>query len=148
MNKPVILSAVLLLAACTAAKPTVKVEDAWCRAAPTGAMAGGCFVTLTAGSDDRLVAVRTTAADHAEIHTMSMDGGVMRMRELPDGLALPKGRAVRLEPGHEHIMVISPKAPLAAGTTVPLTLVFKKAPPQSLVVPVKAAPMPGMAGMK
>jgi copper(I)-binding protein len=149
MNRLVLLSSVVILAACGgAAKPAVKVADAWCRAAPVGAMAGACFMTLTAGADDRLVAVKTTAADHAEIHTMTMEGGVMRMRELPDGLPLPRGQAVRLAPGGEHIMIISPKASMAAGTSIPLTLVFAKAHAQSLTAPVKAAPMPGMAGMK
>ena len=149
MNRLMLLSSLLALAACGGApKPTVKIEDAWCRAAPTGALAGACFVTLTANGDDRLVRVETTAADHAEIHTMTMDGGIMRMRELRDGLALPKGKAVMLKPGGEHIMIIAPKAPMAAGGSIPLTLVFDKAPAQSLTAPVKAAPMPGMAGMK
>ncbi|MDD3838625.1 MAG: copper chaperone PCu(A)C, partial [Phenylobacterium sp.] len=67
-----------------AASPTVKAVDAWCRAAPVGAPAGGCYVTLTASAEDRLVALETPAADHGEIHTMSMTDGIMRMRRLAD----------------------------------------------------------------
>lgn len=142
------VAAALSLSGCApAAKPTVTAADAWCRAAPAGAMAGACFVNLTASGDDRLVSVATEAADHVEIHTMSMDGGIMRMRELPDGLALPKGQAVKLSPGHEHLMIIAPKAPMAAGGSLALTLKFAHAPAVSLTAPIKAAPMPMAGGM-
>ena len=130
-----------------AASPAVKVTDAWCRAAPKGALAGGCYLTLTAGADDRLVAVETPAAGRAEIHTMSMDGGVMRMRKLADGVALPAGKPVALKPGAEHLMLIGPKIALTPGAKVALTLRFRSAPPVTVSVPVKAAPMPSMGGM-
>jgi len=131
----------------TAASPAVKVTDAWCRAAPKGALAGGCYLALTAGADDRLVAVETTAAARAEIHTMSMDGGVMRMRRLANGVALPAGKPVALKPGAEHLMLIAPKIALTPGAKVVLTLRFKTAAPLTVSAPVKTAPMPSMAGM-
>ena len=132
------VSAAALAMTAAAPAPKVVAADAWCRPAPTGALAGGCYVTLTASVDDRLVAVETTAADRGEIHTMSMDGGVMRMRKLSEGLALPAGQAVALKPGAEHLMVIGPKIDLVAGASVPLTLRFKFAPPVAINVPVKA----------
>ncbi|MDG2529431.1 copper chaperone PCu(A)C [Caulobacter endophyticus] len=118
--------------------PKVAVEGAWCRAAPKGAPAGGCYLTLTASAADQLVSVETPAAARAEIHTMSMDGGVMRMRKLSEGLPLPAGQAVALKPGAEHLMVIGPKIDLAVGASVPLTLRFKSAPPVTINAPVKA----------
>lgn len=86
--------------------------------------------------------VTTPAVDHGEIHTMSMTDGVMRMRRLADGLALPAGKAVALKPGAEHLMIISPRQPLAAGGTVPLTLRFAKAAPLTLTAPIRVAPAP------
>ncbi|MEH0195298.1 copper chaperone PCu(A)C [Caulobacter sp. CCNWLY153] len=118
--------------------PKVAVEGAWCRAAPKGAPAGGCYLTLKAVVADRLVSVETPAAARAEIHTMSMDGGVMRMRKLSDGLALPAGQPVALKPGAEHLMVIGPKIDLVVGASVPLTLRFETAPPVAINAPVKA----------
>ena len=118
--------------------PTVTVADAWCRAAPAGAPTGGCYVTLTASGDDKLVAVETTAAERAEIHSMDMTDGVMRMRKLDD-LALPAGKAVMLSPGAEHLMIIAPKATLAEGGVVPLTFKFAKGPVQSVEAPIRAA---------
>jgi len=143
-----------LIAACVAAiastahaapAPKVAATDAWCRPTVAGAMAAGCYVTLTAKGDDRLIAVETTAADHGEIHTMSMDGGVMRMRKLADGLALPAGKAVALKPGGDHIMLIAPKAALKEGAKVPMTLKFKTGAPVTVEAVVRTPPMPGMA---
>lgn len=137
------LLALTLAAGCapaTQAPAAVAVTGAWCRAAPVGALTGGCYLTLTATADDRLVSVATPAARRAEIHSMDMTGGVMRMRQVKDGLALPAGKAVSLKPGAEHVMIIGPKQTLAAGGTVPLTLTFKKAPPQKISAPVRDAP--------
>ena len=138
----------VLVAACDRAPqaaPSVAVTDAWCRATPAGAPTGGCYATLTASLDDQLVTIETTAAERAEVHSMDMDGGVMRMRKL-DGLALPAGDAVKLAPGAEHLMIIGPKQPLAAGGEVPLTFKFAKAPAQSIQAPIRAAAMDHGAG--
>ncbi len=142
MKPPFALFALCLAAgsvSATQATAAVAVTGAWCRAAPVGAPTGGCYLTLTSDSDDRLVSVATPAARRAEIHTMNMTGGVMRMRQVKDGLALPAGKAVALKPGGEHLMIIGPKTPLAAGGTLPLTLTFRKAPPQTLRVKIRDA---------
>ncbi len=129
------------------AAPRVLVADAWCRAAPVGALAGGCYLTLTALAGDRLLGVSTPAANHGEVHTMSMTDGVMRMRQLVDGLALPAGVAVALKPGGEHLMIISPKQTLKAGGVVPMTLRFAKAPPVTIQAPIRVGPPAAAASM-
>jgi copper(I)-binding protein len=145
-STPLSLAFLALLALpATAATPDVKATNAWCRAAPAGAPAGGCYVTLTASSDDRLVAVETPAADHAEIHTMSMEGDLMRMRRLPNGLVLPAARPVALKPGAEHLMIIGPKTQMRAGGDIPITLKFAKAKPVSLRFPIRNAPIAGLS---
>ena len=135
------------LASAAQAAPAAKVTatDAWCRPTVAGALAAGCYVTLTAKGEDRLIAVESPAANRGEIHTMSMDGGVMRMRQLTEGLALPAGKPVALKPGADHIMLIAPKAQLKEGAKVSLTLKFKTAAPVTLEAVVKTPPMPGMA---
>ncbi|MDG2520796.1 copper chaperone PCu(A)C [Caulobacter segnis] len=142
MNRMLLAAAALILAACgqsaDAAPPSVAVTNAWCRAAPAVAPAGGCYVSLKASSEDRLVAVETKAADRAEIHTMSVEGGVMRMRELKEGVALKAGQTTEFKPGGLHIMVIKPKSPLTEGSSVTVTLKFAKAPAQTLALPVRA----------
>ena len=135
-----------LLLACSPkseTSPTVAVTDAWCRPTPAGALAGACYLTLAASADDRLVGVETALADRGEIHTMDMTGGVMRMRKLDDGLALPNSKPVVLKPGAEHLMLIAPKQQLAEGGSVPLTLRFEKAPAQTISAPIRLPAMPG-----
>jgi copper(I)-binding protein len=56
-----------------------------------------------------------------------MEGGVMRMRQLADGLEIPAGGEVTLKPGSYHVMLMDLKQPLKAGDKVPLTLTFKGA---------------------
>lgn len=142
--KPILLLApVLLLAACSAepaAEANVTATDPWCRPAAAGAGAVGCYVTLQAATDDRLVAVATPAAERGEIHTMSMDDGVMRMRQLTDGLALPAGETVALKPGAEHLMLMSPTAAFDEGGEVSLTLTFESAPAQTVTAQIRSAP--------
>ena len=72
----------------------------------------------------RLVEVRSPAAKSVEMHTMSMQGDVMRMRQI-DGLVLPAGGAVDLSPGGYHLMLVGLVRPLKEGDSVPLTLVVE-----------------------
>lgn len=129
-------------AAETAAAPgTVTVADAWCRPTPNGAKAGGCYVTLTAGSDDRLLSVSTPLADSAQIHEMKMENGVMSMGELKDGLALPAGQKVELKPGSTHVMLMGLRDPLVDGGVASFTLTFEKAPAIGVHAAVKHPPV-------
>ena len=120
--------------------PGVRAADAWCRPAPRGASTAACYITLTAGSADRLVSVDTPAAARVEIHRMDMEQGVMRMRPVEGGVPLPAGEAVPLAPAGLHLMLITPQADLAAGGRVPLTLRFENAPSLAVTAPVRAAP--------
>ncbi len=147
MRPFLILAPLALLAACSpqpTAEANVTVTDPWCRPAAAGAGAVGCYVTLQAATEDRLTAVASPAAARGEIHTMSMDDGVMRMRELPDGLPLPAGEGVALKPGAEHLMLIGPTGPLDEGGEVSLTLTFEAAPAQTVMAQIRSAPH-GMA---
>ena len=143
--------AALALAACgrpaekhaeTAALPgTVTVADAWCRPTPNGAKVGGCYVTLTAGSDDRLLSVSTALAESAQIHEMKMENGVMSMGELKDGLPLPAGQKVELKPGSTHVMLMGLRDPLVDGGVASFTLTFEKAPAIGVHAAVKQPPV-------
>jgi len=105
----------------------VSVQSAWARATVQGQKATGAFMTLTSKTDTRLIGVSTSVAGVAEVHEMKMDNNVMQMRALPDGLLLPAGKAVALQPGGFHVMLMDLKLPLQKDTTIPLTLRFKDA---------------------
>ena len=117
---------------------------AWCRPTPNGAQTGACYLTLQSSAGDRLTGVATPVSTATQIHTMSMDDGVVRMSEMTAGLPLPAGQAVTLAPGGEHLMLVGLTAPLVVGQTVPLTLGFEKSPAMTVQAEVRL-PVPAPA---
>lgn len=107
----------------------LKIGHPWSRETATGQSAGGGFLTITNSGKqaDRLVSATSPAASQVQIHTVSMTGGVMRMRELPGGLEIPAGATVTLKPGGFHIMLVGLKAPLKQDMMVPTELRFQRA---------------------
>jgi len=105
------------------------ITGAFTRATLPNAPVGGAYLTITNSgtADDRLVSASTPAAGMTQIHEMKMDGDVMKMNELPDGLVIPAGQSVALEPGGYHLMLMQLTGPLVEGTKVPVTLTFEKA---------------------
>lgn len=121
------LTAGLSVMAAGASAQAVDVQNAWARATVQGQKATGAFMTLTAPSAAKLVAVSSPVAGVAEVHEMKMEGDIMKMRALSTGLDLPAGKAVELKPGGYHVMLMDLKLPLQKDTTIPVTLVFKDA---------------------
>jgi copper(I)-binding protein len=124
---PILLATGVLAAApwLSAAAQTVDIKDAWVRTAVPGQMGTGAFMKITAKDAARLVSASSPVAGVTEVHEMKMDGGVMKMRALPDGLELPAGKTIELKPGGYHVMLMDLKTSLPIGNTVPITLVFK-----------------------
>jgi len=106
----------------------VTVANAWARATPGGATVGAVFLEIRTDekTSDRLTGIASPAAGKTEIHSSSMEGGVMKMRRL-DTIDLPPGKTVALKPMSDHIMLFDLKQPLKEGETVDLTLTFEKA---------------------
>lgn len=164
-----LLTAAALAAAFSAAAhgAAIEVENAWARATVKGQTATGIFMKITARDGATLIGASSPAAGLMEVHEMKMEGDVMKMRALAGGLDLPAGKTVALTPGGGyHFMMMDLKTtPLAKGSTVPLTLVFRDARgveskvelkvPVAFVAPAAKAPgkpamnhdMPGMPGM-
>ncbi|HZW15651.1 MAG TPA: copper chaperone PCu(A)C [Brevundimonas sp.] len=131
------------LAACTPGEKAtsrttdaVQVAGALCRPTPVGRQTTGCYLTLTAAADDRLMSVSSPLAGRAQVHESRMESNMMMMHQLEDGLPLPAGQAVELKPGGNHIMLLAVAEPLKVGDTVPLTLTFAEAPPVDLTAAV------------
>src|SRR5262249_22317446 len=101
----------------------------WSRATPKGASAGAAYLTVTnnGAAPDRLSCAGSDAAAQCQIHTMSMENGVMKMRPVEGGLEIRPGEMITLKPGGDHLMLTQIKHPLEAGKTVQATLEFEKA---------------------
>lgn len=108
---------------------TLQIVHPWARATPKGASVGGGFMTITnTGSEpDRLIGGSAAVAGRFEVHEMSMDNGVMRMRPLKNGLEIKPGQTVELKPGSFHVMMMDLKNPIKEGERIKGTLVFEKA---------------------
>ncbi len=107
----------------------LEISGAFTRATLPNAPVGAGYLTIAnkGASDDRLVSAASPAAGVAQIHEMKMEGDVMKMTELPDGLLIPAGGSVALSPGGVHIMFMDLKQAFAEGSSIPVTLTFEKA---------------------
>ena len=94
-------------------------------ATPSGATTAVVYVSVTNGGSSpvRLIGGMTPVAERVEIHTMSMEGGVMRMRPMP-GIDIAPGQTVELKAGGLHLMLIGLNRQLMQEDLVPLTLTF------------------------
>ena len=133
---------IVVSSAALAQSGQLEVSNAWARATPGKAETGAAYLTIQSPTADRLVSASTPVAKRAELHTMSMEGMVMKMRPLA-ALDIPAGQAVTLNPGGMHIMLLGLKQPLHEGQSFPLTLTFEKAGPRVVTVAVEK---PGATG--
>lgn len=123
-------------------KGDIKVESAYSRAMlPVAKVGGGYLTIVNSGAADRLVSASSDRAGEVQIHEMKMDGGVMEMRELKDGVAVPAHASLELKPGSYHLMFMGVDRPFKEGEMVKATLVFEKA--GSLDVELAVGPVAG-----
>ena len=132
---------IALLANCAQADNSVVISDAWVRATAPGQEVGAAYMTLKSARDTTLIKTESTAAGSVEIHSMTMNNGVMKMRKM-DTLPLSAGKPTKLEPGSFHLMLFDLKKPLKAGDQAEFTLHFKdsagKTSEMKLSAPIKA----------
>lgn len=101
------------------------VSNAWVRLpAATGRPGAGYMVVQGGAQADALVSASSPSAERIEIHSMTMDGGVMRMRAEPS-IAVPAGQTVEFRPGGNHLMLFGLDPRLKPGDRIDLTLTFR-----------------------
>ena len=107
----------------------IQIVGAFSRATlPNAPVGAGYLVITNAGTaDDRLVSASSPVAGKTQLHAMKMEGDVMKMGELGDGVVIPAGSSVTFAPGGSHIMFMDLTQPLVEGTTFTVTLTFEKA---------------------
>jgi periplasmic copper chaperone A len=135
-------ASLVVASAALAQTSQLEVSNAWARATPGKAETGAAYLTIQSPTADRLLSASSPVAKKTELHTMSMEGMVMKMRPLA-GLDIPAGQTVTLKPGGEHIMLEGLNAPLREGQSFPLTLTFEKAGSRTITVAIEK---PGAAG--
>ena len=139
MNK--IIISLVFAAWSLAAQAGVEITGAWARATAPGQTVGAAFMTLKSSDNASLESAASPIAKSVQIHRMSMDNGVMKMRML-DSLPLPAGKIVKLDPDGLHLMLLGLKRPLKEGDKIEISLTLKdklgKQTIQKISLPVKA----------
>lgn len=130
----------ILISACSK-QDSIEIKNQWVRASNDGQDVSAAYMTIVSNEDTSLIAIDSDVADVIEIHSMSMENGVMKMRML-DTLDLIAGKPTELSPGGFHLMLFDLKKPLAAGKEAHFTLHFKNKAGQektiSVTSPIKA----------
>ncbi len=119
----------------------LKISGVWTKAMLPGQPVGAGYLTVenTGAEADRLVAVSSSASPDVQIHEMKMEGDVMKMRQLSDGLEIPAGGKVELKPGGFHLMFMAVPEPFKESGMVKIMLKFEQAGEVEVALPVAAA---------
>ncbi|MEO9808558.1 MAG: copper chaperone PCu(A)C [Nitratireductor sp.] len=106
----------------------IRIDHPWSRITPSVAPVAGAYLTvINSGTEaDRLTGGSTPIAERIEIHRMTMENGIARMRPLPDGVEIAPGASVELAPGGIHLMLIKPSRQLVEGDRFKARLDFAK----------------------
>lgn len=141
MKKILFACFLAMLAVSQAYADEVKVTKAWTRATAPGQDSASVQLTITSKKDAALVGVASGSAQSGEIHSMVMEGEVMKMRAL-ESLPLPAKTPVTLGADGNHLMLIGLKKPLKAGHKLPFALTVKFADGHTSVIRVLAVIKP------
>lgn len=106
------------------AADSVSIENAWVRPTNPGQDVGAAYMTFNSKQNVTLIRATSDVTASVEIHSMSMQNGVMKMRML-ENLPIKAGKPYKLEPGGFHLMMFDLKKPLTAGQYINFELTFK-----------------------
>lgn len=122
----------------------IQVDRATVRATAPGQETAMGDLHIVSKQAAKLVAVSTPAAQSVELHHMSTEQGVMRMREV-SSVALPAGQPVDLGASGYHLMLMGLKQPIQVGTTVPFRVTVQLTNKKTVQLDVSAEVTPMIA---
>lgn len=115
----------LALTACNKKPAELTVSDAWVRLPAVKGQPGAAYFTVKGGATpDRLVLVTANYAVRSEMHESMQSGGMMTMKPLETGVAIPAGSKVSFKPGGMHVMLFDIRPQLTPPGPMELTLRF------------------------
>ena len=119
----------------------IDLQDAWVRGTVAAQKASGAYMHITAAEDVRLISASSPVAEVTELHEMTVENDVMKMRRI-ESLDIPAGSTVEFKPQGHHIMLMGLKHALSEGTSIALTLTFERADGSALIKEVDAPVRP------
>lgn len=120
--KTTMVAAAAMLVPLASLAADLTVEDAYLRSA--NPMTGAAFMRIDNPGETacQLTSVASDVAERIELHTHEEEEGVMRMRQIEGGIAIPAGGSVQLDRGGDHVMLLGLTRPLADGDRVAFQL--------------------------
>lgn len=105
--------------------PDLEVAGAYAFATAPSQAVGAAFVVLqnTGTKDLVLLDATTPVSESVELHTMTMENGIMEMR-MVENFPIAAGSTIAMTPQGDHLMLIGLHAPLKVGQTFPIILEF------------------------
>jgi len=135
-----LVASLAVASAAAAAATSLQIKGGWSRPAPAGGNGAGYFTVINAGAKpETLTRVDSPLAQRVEMHSMTMDGTVMKMGPVTS-VTVPAGGQVSFAPGGYHLMLIGLKKPLAVGDKAPLTLTFASGAKVATILSVGVMP--------
>ena len=107
---------------------SLTISSPWSRATPKGAQTAIGYMTIKNNGTtlDRLIAGSVDVAASFQLHSMTMENGISKMRDL-NGIDIKPGQTIEFKPGGSHAMFVNLKHPLSKGEHFKGTLIFEHA---------------------
>lgn len=107
---------------------SLAISGPWSRATPKGAQAAIGYMAIKNNGTvtDRLIGGSIDVAETFELHSMVIENGVAKMRELKN-VEIKPGQTIEFKPGGSHVMFVDLKHPLNKGERIKGTLIFEHA---------------------
>lgn len=141
MNKYILAALLVLSGIAQAVAGEVNITEAWVRATAAGQDSAAVALHITSQRDVSIVEVSSSAANHVEIHSMTHENGMMKMREM-ERFELKARQEVALGSNGNHLMLVGLKKPLVAGDSVKLTLTLQFGDKHTEKIEVKTEVIP------
>lgn len=136
--EPKLTALAILLAACSAGAGELEVNSVRANLSlPSDT--GAIYLTIAnhTNREERLIGASVPGCGVIELHEMTMDGDVMRMRQVEGGaIVIRAGETIELGPGGLHLMCIHKTGDFGVGQTVPVTLEFARAGPLEVIAEI------------
>lgn len=141
-NRVVLLDGNAISEVTAADGSTITALAGFVRPAPEGAVSTAGYLGLVSSSDAMLTSAAAPGFSVVELHEVTEENGVSRMRRV-DGIPIRARQRVMLEPGGYHLMMMGPQTVLSPGDAVPVELSFDNGAELAITLPVQRQSGPG-----
>ena len=118
------------------------IDNVWIKDTPPNHKITAGYLTIEnlSDTDATLLSVSSSFSKKGKIHQIKMDGEVMKMRPVTDGLFIPAGEIIYLKPDGFHLMFMMLNMQIIPQQTHKITLTFRNLGSVEVSATVKSTP--------